>query len=102
MQPSFGGAELVDEFVVDDGSGQSGSRIRLGFFEAHDATLANDIAILLARDFFGHFENHLHQSIHRQLLWAMEEDSTLADVFDGAFIPRAGLINAVAQRKIQL
>src|SRR5689334_12842127 len=96
VQPSFRRAELVDEFVVDDGSGESGSRIRLGFFEAHDAALANDIAVLLAGDFFRHLENHLYQSIHRQLLWAMKEDSTLADVFDGAFIPGAGLVHAIA------
>src|SRR6476646_6636879 len=95
-------AELVDKFVVDDGSGQSRSCICLGFFETHDAALADDIAVLLAGNFFGHLENHLHQSVDRQLLRAMEEDSTLADVFDGALIPRAGLIHAVSQGKIQL
>ena len=60
VQPSSRRAELVDEFVVDDGSGQSRSRIRLGFFEAHDAALAHDIAVLLAGNFFWHLENHLH------------------------------------------
>src|SRR5581483_2651538 len=98
---SFRGAELVDEFVVDDGGGQSRSRIRLGFFEAHDAPLAHDITVLLAGDFFRHLENHLHQSIHWQLLGAMEENSTLADVFDDAFVPRAGLVHAIAQWQIQ-
>jgi hypothetical protein len=58
---------LVDEFVVDDGGGQSVLGLFLGVsaFGAHDATLADDVAVLLARNFLGHFENHLDEGIHR-------------------------------------
>jgi hypothetical protein len=90
-------AGLVNEFIVDDRSRQRGTVFAWsGFFEAHHAALAHDIAVLLAGDFLRHLENHLNQGVHGKLLRTVEQDSTLADVFDDSFIPGAGLVHAIA------
>jgi len=68
----------VDEFVIDDGSSQqAGFAFRgffliltlvlslgllfspLGIFGADHTTLAEHVAVPLARNFFWHFEDHL-------------------------------------------
>ena len=57
--------DLVNEFVVDDGGGQRAFGFFLGcVFGAHDAPLANHVAVLLSGNFLWHFENHLDQGVH--------------------------------------
>ena len=65
---------LVDEFVVDDGSGQWAVAVlrilTLGFrflkvCRTDNAPLAKHIAVFLARNLFGHLKDHLDQSVHR-------------------------------------
>jgi hypothetical protein len=108
---------LVNELIVDDGCGQKTlTWLRLGrffilvyprlvaflhFFRANHAALAENISVFLAGDFFGHFKDHLDQSIHRQLLWTPKEDSSLAEIFNRTFEPRAGVIHAVTKREVE-
>src|SRR5208283_5513103 len=97
-------ARSVDELVVDDGGGQDGFAF-LGFgrvFEAHDAALADDVAVFLAGDFLRHFEDHLDERVDWKLLRPEEQDAALADVFNNAFKPGAGAVDAEAQRNVEL
>ena len=112
---------LVDELVIDDGSSQqAGLAFRSFFlilivvrslsplffpfsiFRADHATLAEDVAIPLARNFFRHLEDHLDQRIYRQGARPVKQQPGLAEVFNGALKPRAGVIDAVAERCVQL
>ncbi len=57
---------LAQEFVIENGSCQTGSCIDVGGFAGADnAALAEHAAILLAGDFFGHLEDHFDQRIVR-------------------------------------
>ena len=61
---------LVDELVVDDGGSQTlFLLLALPILGPHHASLTDDIAILLSRDFFRHLEDHLNQRIDRKRLW---------------------------------
>src|ERR1017187_7114776 len=117
---------LVDELVVDDrGSQQAPTRfgifipiliLLLRFFTllvfvlvifvlvilgSDHAALAEYVAVLLAGDFFRHLKYDLDQSIHGQLLRPMKQQPGLAEVFDCALIPRAGVVYAIAKRHVQ-
>ena len=88
--------------LFSSASGASSSRALLKLiFGAHHTALADDVAVLLAGDFFRHLEDHLDQRVDRELLRAVEQDSALADVFDDAFVPGAGAVDAVAQRDVE-
>src|ERR1700739_3832888 len=89
---------LVDKLVVDDGSRQGARAVArvpvlalrvlaLRIPGADYAALAEHVAVLLAGDFFRHLEDDLDQGIHGQLLWPVEQQPGLAEVFDFAFVP---------------
>lgn len=95
---------LVDELIVDDGGGEAELAVlRLrGVLGSHDAPLADNVAVLLARDFFRHLEDHFDQGVQGKLLRSYEKDAALADIFDDAFKPRAGAVDAVTQGNVEL
>src|SRR5579863_1904367 len=94
---------LVDELVVNDGSGQADAVVGLlRFLGAHDAALAHHVAVLLPGDFLGHLEHHLNQGINGQLLRSGEKNAGLADIFDDSLVPRCRLVHAETEWQIQL
>src|ERR1035437_2122683 len=99
-----GFAYLVDELVVDDRRRQPAALFLglQGILGTHHAPLAYDVAVLLSGNLFRHLKHHLDQRVNRKLLRSAEQHSALADVFDNSFVPRAGLVDAVAQRNVEL
>src|SRR5579872_498356 len=95
---------LVDELVIDDGRCQSVLSVFLlrGIFGAHDPPLADDVAVLLAGNLLGHFENHLDERVDRKRLRTNEQYAALADVLDDSLKPCAGFVHAIAQGDVEL
>src|SRR5271157_2639879 len=85
---AFRGSVLVEKLVVEDGGRQPESVLNIvnRVLDTNQPPLAKYIAVLLAGDFFGHFEDQFHQRIRRQLLRAMKEHARLADVLDQALV----------------
>src|SRR5215471_11715065 len=97
-------SRLVDELVINDRCRKADFAIFLlrRIFGTHHAALADDVAVLLPRNLFGHFEDHLYQSVYRKGLRPNEENAALADVLNDALVPTARLVHAITQRDIEL
>src|SRR6266404_5485248 len=93
---------FVKKLVVQDGRCQLvrvfGMVSRV--FGTNESALAKDTTVLLSGDFFGHFEDQLHQRIRRQLLRAVKQHARLADVLDQTLVPGTEIFPAVSNRKL--
>src|SRR5579864_9768011 len=94
---------LVDKLVINDRRRKAHLALFLlgRVFGPHHAALADDVAVLLSRNLFGHLENHLDQRVNGERLRTNEKDAALADVFDDALIPGAGFVHPIAQLDVQ-
>jgi hypothetical protein len=101
---SFAGRSLVlmEKLVIEDGRCQLMSVFSIlnRIFAANQPALAKYIAIFLAGDFFGHFEDQFDQRVRRQLLRALEKYARLADVLDQTFVPGTEIFSTVSNRKL--
>src|SRR3984957_2119230 len=97
-------SRLVNKLIVHDRGCQLTVLIggRPLVFGPHHAALADDIAVLLSGNFFRHLKHHLDQRVDRELRRPVEQHAALADVFDDAFVPGTGLVDAITQRNVKL
>src|SRR5260370_41816088 len=92
----------MNELIVGDLGGHTRALVAcLSLLGAHDTTLAQCVAVLLAGDFFRHLKHHFQQRIQWQLLRTVKEHSRLAVVFDYALVPCVAFIDSVTHRRVQ-